>query len=260
MIFSKKTKLEFVKLIYNYFIKFVKFIYNYFIKSLFRIILILCYCIFVLYICSGYIWYSVIFGLVCALAIVFMVLLPFKVFPFFICITEGDILKYLDNLDKKGENDKLYLIYKINEKSLPSLSSFKSYCFAIFTIISLLLIFTDKFGFNIEKFSKMNINYIFNYRFIFIANSHFWFFIALAGFYYWCFIFIRRRNISKIFFKYFDLQSFKRNDVIEPRSLNMKFKHRKHKFNHYLFVLRNIRHKTKKYVPKHLKKNRSHKL
>lgn len=202
MIFSKKPKREYVKLIYNYCIKFV--------TLLFQIILILFYFIFAAFKYANDIFYFTTFLIACAASIIIMFYARFKEVPFWICITKGDILKYLDNLDKKGENDKLYLIYKINEKSLSSSSSFKSYFLANITIICLLLTFTDKSRFNIEKFSKINLNYIFNYRFIFIEDDHFWFCIILAIFYYCVFIFIRRRNISKIFFKYFDLQSFKR--------------------------------------------------
>ncbi|MCK8619656.1 hypothetical protein LNP09_01550 [Apilactobacillus kunkeei] len=236
------------------------------VKLLFQTCLILFYFIYAIIIYSKDTFYPYVFGISALLGIPLLWYGYFKGFPFFICLTKGDILKYLDNLDKKGENDKIYLIYINNEKRF--LASFKSYFLMYITIICLLLTFTDKLGFSINKFSKININNIFQYRFIFISNFHFWFSVIMFVFYYYLFVFIRRRNISKVFFKYFDLKNFKRNSLIESRLLNMNFRYRGKHFKYYFFILRNIRNekfkryrrKMKRYVPKHIIKNKqSHK-
>lgn len=167
----------------------------------------------------------------------------FTGFPFWLCLYERSILDYLNKLDQKGNNDKIYLIYKNNERSF--LIKLKTYFLTYLTIVCLLLTFTDKLGFSIQKFSNHNINDILNYKFEFIADLHFWLFLTVFSFYYLVFVYIRRKNISKVLFKYFNLKTFKRNDLMESRTIKRNFKRKKIRIKDFFY-------KKNRYNPKHI--------
>lgn len=193
------------------------------LKFLSQVIIILILTSYIVYIYKNDLFYQLVFiivGIICVVALIVGYCSKMSL-PLFLCLYEGDILTYFEKLDKDNRNEKIYIISKNNERKL--YTPVRNFFLSSLTFILILLTFTDKSKFNTEQFSKININEILNYKFNFISDVHFWFCISIVLFYYWI-INIKRKNVSKVLFKYFDLETFKRNKENRSRLLD---KHQK---------------------------------